>query len=210
MTEYHKIENIYARDVVTNKLIEGQYRNPVFKELENLQWVATEKIDGTNIRIIWENNEFRFGGKTDKAQFPKGFLVYLQNLTESWKPFFLEKFADKNVCFYGEGYGAGIQTGGKYRPDKAFILFDILIGGTWLTRGPKEDIASQLSLDIVPIIHIGTLPEIVEKVRGGVKSTFGDFLVEGVIATPRIELYDNRKKRVITKVKTKEIKKMYD
>lgn len=205
MTEYHKIENIFERDITTNKLIIGKFKSNYLEVLATLEWIATEKVDGTNIRIIWENNEFRYGGKTDRAQFPKGFEEYLQATFEPLKPFFLEKFADKKVCFYGEGYGAGIQKGDVYRPDKAFVLFDIWCEGVWFNRGAVEEIARQLEIEVVPIVARGNLLSIVDIVKNGLPSQWNPKITaEGVVARPVIELFDNRKNRIIVKIKNRD------
>lgn len=110
------------------------------------------------------------------------------------------------VCFYGEGYGPKIQTGGKYRSDQSFVLFDIWINGWWLKRPDVESIASQLGIKIVPIIGHGRLTEMIEFVRKGFKSTWGDFEAEGIVARPCVELHSRSGDRIITKLKCKDFK----
>ena len=53
-TEYHKITTLFERDSDTNfkKVIEGLYAKPEFKYLEGATWEFTEKVDGTNIRVV--------------------------------------------------------------------------------------------------------------------------------------------------------------
>lgn len=70
MREYHKIDGIFERDIKTKKLIEGKYRNETIEFLKDNIWEFTEKIDGTNIRIIWDGHRVNFAGRTDKAQIP--------------------------------------------------------------------------------------------------------------------------------------------
>jgi hypothetical protein len=56
MKEYHKIQTIFKRDM-TNKaksLFEGRWTMPEFEYLANNTWVFTEKVDGTNIRVIFK------------------------------------------------------------------------------------------------------------------------------------------------------------
>lgn len=67
MKEYHKINTIFKRDPETrNKtLLEGQYSVPEFEYLANNKWIFTEKIDGTNIRVMWDGKKVTFGGKTE-------------------------------------------------------------------------------------------------------------------------------------------------
>ena len=59
-----------------------------------------------------------------------------------------EVFDHGNVCLYGEGYGAKIQSGGDYMNDGRsvdFILFDVNIAGIWLEGHNVDDIAEKLS-----------------------------------------------------------------
>ena len=68
-----------------------------------------------------------------------------------------------------------------------------------------EDIAKKLDMDIVPIIGIGTLPDMVQKVRNGFDSAWSTlravFKAEGIVARPDIELKTRSGHRIITKIK---------
>ena len=72
METYHKIQTIFKRDPETNHktLLENEYSLPEFEYLKNNEWVFTEKVDGTNIRVMFDGDEIRYNGKTDKAQTP--------------------------------------------------------------------------------------------------------------------------------------------
>lgn len=206
MKQYHKIQTIYKRDEKTKRIIEGEYSMPEFEFLKDCPWVFTEKVDGTNIRVMWDGTNVTFGGKTDDAQMPVFLLYKLQELFEGTpnKQKLLEVFgADGGVCLYGEGYGAKIQGAGKnYIPDGVdFVLFDVKIGDWWLERQNVEDIAQKLGLRIVPIIGTGTLNDAVEMTRAGIKSTWGDFIAEGIVARPATELFTRKGERIITKIK---------
>ena len=83
MNEYHKIQTVFDRDP-DNKfktLLEGQFSMPEFAYLAENEWVWTEKVDGTNIRVMCTDYQedgaaygVTFGGRTDNAQIP-AFLV---------------------------------------------------------------------------------------------------------------------------------------
>ena len=159
MKEYHKIQTVFLRDPNTKfkTLLEGEFALPEFKYLANNEWMFTEKVDGTNIRVMFDGQQITFGGKTDNAQIPAFLVTRLQDVFLPQLETFKAKFAD-GVCLYGEGYGAKIQNGGgNYRQDQDFVLFDVKIGDWWLERSSVEEIASTLKLDIVPIIGAGTL-----------------------------------------------------
>jgi len=206
MKTYHKIQTVFKRDPETKfrTLLEGDYSTPEIEYLAGLEWEWTEKVDGTNIRIMWDGEAVRFGGKTDRAQIPATLYDALARLFPA--AYMGNVFGgDGGVCLYGEGYGPKIQKGGgNYRKDQSFVLFDVRIGDAWLRRGSVNDIASDIGIDFVPTIGAGTLPEMVEMVRAGFNSTWGDFRSEGIVARPAVALVDRMGHRVITKLKCKD------
>lgn len=208
MNEYHKIQTVFKRNPETKykTLLEGEYSLLEFEYLANNEWVFTEKVDGTNIRVMFDGETITFGGRTDRAQIPS-FLV--NHLNEHFLPqldLFKALFSD-GVCLYGEGYGAKIQKGGgNYRADQSFVLFDVKVGDWWLQREDVEDVGFKLSLDVVPIIGAGTLLQMVEKTRVGFQSIWGNFTAEGIVARPKVELKTRSGSRIITKIKVKDFK----
>ncbi len=211
MKEYHKIQTVFKRDPATNMktLLENNYSLPEFEYLAGNQWVFTEKVDGTNIRVMFDGEQITFGGKTDRAQIPAALAKRLNELFLPQLELFKELFAD-GACLYGEGYGAKIQKVGiNYRPDQDFVLFDVKIEDWWLQRRDVEDIAQKLNLDIVPIIGQGTIAEMVEKTKTGFTSIWGDFRAEGIVARPSTELKTRGGERIITKIKCKDFPKTW-
>lgn len=204
MIQYHKIYSPFVRDEVTNKLKKNEWSRPEFEYLKDKTWYGTEKVDGTNIRIMWTGKDVVIGGKTDNAQLHSDLVRNIQDkfCTITQRQIFAEKFGEKEVCFYGEGYGPGIQKGGGlYREDKAFVLFDILIDGVWLNMGNVLGLAEAFGMDVVPTVIEGTLGELVSYIEGNPKSTYGDFVMEGIVARPSVVLLNNRHERLITKIK---------
>jgi len=208
MNTYHKIQTVFKRDPETNfkTLLEDEYSMPEFEYLKDNTWIFTEKVDGTNIRVMWDGKEITFGGKTDNAQIPVFLVTALQKLFLWQVDNFKAKFGEEgNVCLYGEGYGPKIQKGGgNYRQDQSFVLFDIKINNCWLQRKDVEDIAKCFTLDVVPIIGEGTLRDMINETRQGIKSVWGDFLAEGIVARPATELRTRMTHRIITKIKLKD------
>ena len=210
MNTYQKINTIFKRDMANKgKLIEGQFSELEIEYIKDNEWVFTEKVDGTNIRIMWDGNEVKYGGKTDNAQLQMDLVENLHKMFDSKIELFKETFIPPKeqevaVCFYGEGYGAGIQKGGCYRQEKSFVLFDIKIGHLWLNRENVEDIAEKFGIDIVPIIGSGTIKDMVDMVKKGSNSQWGDFIAEGIVARPKTELRTRRGDRIITKIKYKD------
>jgi len=205
MKEYHKINSIFKRSIDGKKMLFGEYSVPEFDYLKNNQWLFTEKVDGTNIRVIWDGVKVLIKGKTDNAQIHWQLIEKIQALLPVYK--FTDIFKDIPLCLYGEGYGAGIQKGGGlYKLEKDFVLFDVMINETWLERSNCEDVAEKLGIEIVPIIGRGTLLDAQVKVETGFVSTWGNFIAEGLVIKPIIELCDRRGGRIITKIKHRDFK----
>ena len=209
--KYHKILSLFKRNMEGDKkFLIGEWTTPELDFLKDIDWVWTEKVDGTNIRVMWNGKEVVFGGRSDEAQIHTALLMRLQELFMRMEP--RQKFAEifgieeQDTVLYGEGFGAGIQKeGGNYMSDKQdFVLFDVSINGLCLERENVEDIASKFGLQIVPIIGHGTLEEAIALTKKGFKSKWGDFIAEGIVARPRIELLTRRGERIITKVKHKD------
>ena len=202
MKEYHKIQTIFKRDPKTRfkTLLMGEYSLPEFEYLSKNRWVFTEKVDGTNIRVMFSNGLIGFRGKTDRAQLPGPLVNRLEERFMYQAKTFEEKFSD-GVCLYGEGYGPKIQKGGKYREDQDFVLFDVKIGRWWLQRKDVEEIGYLFGLEVVPTIGSGTLDEAVIKTQEGFESRWGDFIAEGIVARPAVELKTRSGDRIITKIK---------
>lgn len=204
MKEYHKIETLLDRDEKF-KVIKWNWRLPGFKYLKNNEWLWTEKIDGTNIRVMWVPEVgIKFGGKTDNAQIPPFLIKRLEELFTNDK--LRQIFPDASVCLYGEGYGARIQKGGgNYIPNGVdFILIDVKIGDWWLERENIEDIAGKLGIKVVPIIGKGNLIAAIEETQKGCYSTFGQFIAEGIVVRPSVDLFTRKGERLLGKIKTKD------
>lgn len=207
MSEYHKIPTVFKRDPDNSykTLLEGDYATEALAYLANNEWEFTEKVDGTNIRVILNPGHApQFGGRTDRAQIPATLLGALQERFFSQSRVLANAFPDGAVL-YGEGYGAKIQkAGGSYRSDQDFVLFDVRVGAWWLERAAVEDIADKFDIDVVPVIGRGTLPDMVTAARNGITSKWGDFEAEGIVARPMVELEDRAGRRIITKIKCKD------
>jgi hypothetical protein len=187
-------------------LIDGEWTTPEFEYLANNKWMFTEKVDGTNIRVMLRSGAVTFGGRTDAAHIPAQLAT---RLNETFLPR-ADKMAEIfrcDACLYGEGYGAKIQKGGgNYRPDQDFVLFDVRIGEWWLQRADVEDAAEKLGIGVVPVIGDGTLYDAIALVRDGFESAWGNFEAEGIVARPQVELKTRSGHRIITKIKCRDFR----
>ena len=204
---YTKIETLFNRSLEgTKKLIPGDWRSETFEFLKDNEWIGTEKIDGTNIRIIWDGYTISFAGRTNKAQIPSFLLDYLNekfNNSET-EQIFEQLFGEKQVILFGEGYGNRIQkVGHLYRHDNAFILFDVYMNDAdlWLKRDAIEDIAKAFDIEVAPIVFKGTLEEAITYVKSRPQSTIGTAPMEGIVCKPAVDILTRTKERVIVKIK---------
>lgn len=183
-------------------------RKPEFNCIS--QWEVTEKIDGTNVRIILKDQKLYFAGKTEKAELPNHLLEKLKTIFTEEK--LLETFEGKDVTLYGEGFGAKIQggVGEKYSHEAEFILFDIRIGNYWLLYNDLEKIASKLGINVVPLLGYFDMETIVKMVTDGFPSKMGDLpICEGIIAKTKLGLNDRNNDRIIFKLKHKDFNKSF-
>lgn len=203
-TEYHKIETLYERDPKTFKVKVGEFKNRTYTLLKTWRW--TEKVDGTNIRCIWQEGKLSLNGRSDTAELPKDLITWLENNVSAEK--LAEIFGDTTAIIYGEGYGAGIQKGGgDYSSEKKLIVFDVKVGEFWLSHENVCDVASKLGLDVVPDFGEMSLEDATDLVRKGLKSRCSvnpEKMSEGLVGRPLETLFDKKGARLIVKLKTKD------
>lgn len=208
-TEYHKIETPFERDMQgTKKLIEGKFRNKAVEFLKDCQWNWTEKIDGTNIRVIWDGHKVSFRGRTDAAQIP---IDLVDKLNEYFggttnEEIFEQMFGEKEIVLYGEGYGNKIQAAGKsYLPESVdFILFDVRCCDRYWDRSCVDGVARSFGCRSIPTVLTGTIKDAIEYIKTRPASTISfdkTLVMEGVVGTPLVPLLDSSGGRIITKVK---------
>ena len=199
--KYPSILNLRKRTEDGKELIANSFASPAFEFfMDSHDWILTEKVDGMNIRITFDGSCLPiFNGRTDRAQLHKELVAHLKDT------FYNMDFPEGTILF-GEGYGAGIQRGGKYSDTKQFMLFDIWSGSYWYEHDHVKQIAEVMNIPVVPEYPLFTrrLDNIEWKVANGIKSNFGDFDAEGIVVRPKVNLFDSWGKRIMMKIKTKD------
>jgi len=212
---YHKIPTVFKRDPANKykTLLLDEYATPELKYLADNMWYFSEKIDGTNIRVMYDASAVKvtFGGRTERAQLPAPLWAKLVDLF----PESLFQMCDlPSLTLYGEGYGKGIQkVGGLYLSDTTnFTLFDVKIGGWWLKRDGVFDIAKRLSISTVPDLGYGSLMDAVYMAMRGFTSHLNqDMTAEGLVMRPTTQLLTREGHRIIAKIKCKDFPRpVYD
>lgn len=214
--EYPKIETLYDRNETTHKVIVGQLRCPEFALVK--EWRVTEKIHGMNTRVTYDPlipPYVRYSGRTDDAQIPARLVDYLRAV---FTPEALsEAFPDITdpVILYGEGYGAKINSGGGYRADIAFRLFDVYIKPWWLEPHNIADVARKLGIKTVPFITtIPRFPESQDELRFILRDNGRSIaaqedggpgcFAEGIVARSVPLLFNRKGERLMWKLKLKD------
>lgn len=213
---YPKIHSPYTRyannpgDPMRNKLKIGDWARPEFGILRGLDWEWTEKVDGTNVRVIWDGYKVCFGGRTEAAQMPI-------KLLDALNPMFPEELMEQQfgvnpATLYGEGYGPGVQNGGNYRRDMSFVLFDVAVWDAtkgmhwWLLRDNVIEVSKGLGIGVVPLALCADVATAIDYVTSGVKSQWGDFPAEGLVGKPPLGITGRDGDRLMMKIKTKDFR----
>lgn len=210
MNKYTKIPCIFKRDTEgTKRLIEGDFISEEVALIKDMKWICTEKVDGTNIGVVWDGHKVSFQGRTDKATIPVSLSEYLANQfgASETEELFEQKFGEKQVILFGEGYGKGIgANGSKYIADGvSFIMFDVYFPeqDLWGKRDAVESIAKSFGVDVVPV-KMGTLDDAVAAIKRRPMSIVAEspnLVIEGLVCTAPLGLLDRRGNRIIVKVK---------
>ena len=152
--KYPKIQTLWKRDENDKyNIMPGQHSLDEFRHWN--RWHVTEKIDGTNIRVMLTDGVVEFRGRTDKAQLYAPLVKYLQDTftQEIMGEAFPED--DVSVILYGEGYGPRVQRHGElYSDDVGFVLFDVWINGWWLKQEDVTEMALKLGVPRAPEIGV--------------------------------------------------------
>jgi hypothetical protein len=205
---YPKIMSPFVRHTegpLRNRLDMGSWARKEFLLLKDLPWEWTEKVDGTNVRVIWNGYKVRFGGRTDDAQMPVFLLHALQEMFP--EELMEQQFGRNPAILFGEGYGAKIQKGGgNYRPDPGFVLFDVRVGDWWLLREGIVDVSTNLGIDLIPLEFTGSIQDAIAEVTNGWRSNWGDFTAEGLVGKPPMGIMGRDGDRLMIKIKTKDFK----
>lgn len=214
MKKYPKIQTLFKRCTENgpnkNKLIEGDWTLPEFEALKDLEWEATEKVDGTNISVHWGDDKVEFFGRDENAQIPARLVNWLIGV------FTVERFRDlglPEMTIFGEGYGDGIQKIGKDYCEPgvvSFAAFDIWCGDLWLEARNMQEVAGSIGVSCVQQHEPLTLHRAIDVVRRGFDSSITKprskdrAQAEGLVLRAPHGLLNRRGERIICKIKTKD------
>lgn len=209
--EYPKINSLFKRNKIDNALIMNDYACPEFSLIK--QWQIEEKIDGTNIRIIYDplaesiEDKIAILGRSKDSAMPAHLFEFLKNYFTLDRLEYVLAGAKSRCTLYGEGYGHNIQSAGPfYRKTVGFMLFDILIGHWWLTRKDVVQKAQDLEIPFPPTLDIMNEQEIINFVQSEPASrcTIKPYVMEGIIARPEPLILFRNGQPLMWKLKVKD------
>ncbi len=153
-------------------------------------------------------------GRTDRAQLPQDLVATIRERAtpEAFFALFEAHESDpERMIVYGEGYGAGIQSGGHYGDAKQFRIFDVLsvpLDGPrwWLQWKNVCDVSLGLGFDTVPVLATGVSTYDAKKYVSDSK-LLGDGhpKVEGIVCRTDPYLFTQRGQRVTFKYKVRDL-----
>lgn len=180
---------------------------------------ALEKVDGTSAHLHFEMNgqpPFDVASFSPELKYFSGGSKHENFLALFDHNDLMMKFSEMGhpkIVVYGEAYGGKLQGMSKtYGPDLKFIVFDVLIGDSWLSVPKAEAIAAKLGLEFVPYTKITTDLASVNAERDrdsevAIRRGMGTCHIrEGVVLHPIEELRQNNGKRIMCKHKRDEFR----
>lgn len=207
---YHKITSPWKRLDANSATVDTTVFFDDYAEmLRDIQWVGTEKIDGTNLNFHYDGNHVHALGHTERSEFNKEVAAWIEGrITESFESIFEQTFGEYEAILSGELLGPKVQGNLYGLSDYQFIAFDIFCKttNTYWSQDAVTEIAEKLGFARAPFVKTGTLSELKEFVM----STPASLLeprreMEGLVIRPPAELKKANGERVIYKVKVHDL-----
>ena len=217
MTEYQKIETLFKFDNATKTYL-PEFYNPYVEYLKDNAWICSEKIDGTNVQVEYDGHRVSFHGRTERTDFPKEVLAVLTETFADSEVEFEQLFGDKHAILFMECYGGKIQ-GGLYGGKERLIGFDVMVNGCYLDKTTIENIFDKFGVETVTFFKVDNLNCAIDLVKYLVFGTPEDGIIsphcekgttvrEGLVCVPAMRIYDHQGKRIIVKIKARDMKKL--
>lgn len=231
---YEKILAPFCRDDAKQKIVNiNKWSKPEFEMLQNLNWIWTQKIDGTNLNIVWDGERIYYVGHTDKTQWNDRSKQLIESTfcTPEAETIFEELYGSQPVTVSMELVGKDFNQNYGH-PDGYFYLYDIRNGdtGKYWNREAVESFLKAFdpnkeNMDIVQVLFEGSIKDAVQFVRLAndtwnkdfktswftrnevswrVENPLGKYPIEGIVGRLPIELYNAKGERLITKVKCRD------
>ncbi len=185
----------------------GLYREPELEYLAKNLWTYKRKLNGENMRVLWDGDQAVWNGRTDSFSTDIATTEYMNSTFA--EEIFEEKFGrDKIVLLFGEHMGPKTQGNELSLDSTEFVLFDVNIASVWLEPKSLQSIANYFGLrTCYDFMHpedeerdyADTLENLIDLTARG---EFADW--EGIVATPSIGVFNRKGDRIICKIKNQD------
>lgn len=222
--KFEKTYGPWKRDLASRGVIPNKWTYPVFDYLKNAQWQFTEKLDGTNMRLIYNPGSYQtveqgsieinlpptleLRGRSDEASVYPKLKSWAARLSPSKFEEVLKSCCfetDQEICIYGEGVGAGIQKGGNDYGETHFRAFAIQSRGVWWEPYFVDRLCRLLNIPQAPVILEASLLEGIEFMKSGFRTCITGEpkgWAEGLVGVPTVPLQCHPLDRLAVKIKS--------
>lgn len=203
-----KTETLFNRG--DNFKVTREFRKPEFGLVKD--WKFYEKVDGTSVILHYEQmlTNSTFYGRTARSKFNDRQARFLTDTMRRHHNAVEANILAVNLIatldIYAELVGPDLQ-GNPYGLDEhRLYVFDMRVNDQyWLDAHKVEGNAAACGFRHVPYMGIDSTHNISELVFRGFTSEIAPVDSEGVVMRTDPLLYDNRGKRIIAKLKTKDL-----
>lgn len=163
--KYSSLENHYNSKFIEKIRYEG---------LDKGDWVAREKIHGTNFSVIVSRSSIQAAKRTGPILAGEAFFgheIIMQRYASAFEKVqaIMETAAVESYQIFGEFAGGGIQKGMDYG-EKDFYVFDIYVKTTagnnaWVDDFSMESFCNTFGLKVAPLLARGGFEELSKMVN---------------------------------------------
>lgn len=203
--KYSSIENSYRQKYILKCIQE-------FPDLQNEEFIATEKLDGANIQFYFRPNQpYLVGKRSSYIEEGDGFfdiwsvipkyekeLNIIQNEVNS---------TGVELRIYGELFGPGINGRVNYGEERQILFFDAQMNDVWLSPASFDMILVGLSLQHMKVPVIGIYKNLNEALE--INENFNSKILsidnnhsEGIVIQPYRKVFLRQDSRFILKKKS--------
>ena len=171
---YEKILAPFGRDSSNSKFVNtSKWSKPEFEYLKNNTWIWTQKIDGTNLNIVWDGERVSYKGHTDKTQWNERSKNYIESVfcTSEAETVFEQLYGEQPIIVSMELVSKDFNQNYGY-PDGHFYVYDVRNGNTgkYWDRKAVEDFVEAFDhehkhVEAVKVLYRGTIEGAVEWVK---------------------------------------------
>ena len=199
---YPKLLGLYLFDDNTHQPLRDSY-DPSVANWVGLNFIRTEKIDGTNLKVYRDGYTVHIEGRTNKpnAHIDEN-LWWLQEKFQ--EHIFEHHFGEKAVTIYGELYGGKINKGKEhYNTAETVKIFDIKVGEIWLTDEDMRAVTEFFGVQPVAYLFTGTIAEAESFVKEKLNE---ESYFEGIVGKEKHWRLERNGARIALKIKKEHLR----